>query len=535
MDEQRGDGIRTLEGRVGAWVLKGTGLALTLAVTVAVVRPADPNIAYSRPLVLTGLVFALALAIIVSVMAGRQPRRHAQFGRSSGHPNWPWIIAAATSALGGLAGYLLAQPLMFSYGWDAAVVTGFSRELSSGQGLSDYAQDYLSRYPNNMPVIAMMNVARAIGGPTDADMYATYLRANGICLAVILFATFLLVRRLRGTGPAFLAQGAVFGLVGCSPWMAVPYTDIPAMAFVSVAVTLGALAMWGRPWWRLALVVSAFATAAVAFVLKSTPASLAVAFGLVLLLVLIAGSAPGRRRVGAGLACGVLAFTLTALGSLAVADTVAHVDRAQLDTSRTPPVRWWLANGLTRTENPGARPYFGAYSPEMVKASMHLSGEDLQQWSARRLAEQVSGMGPPGILSFELRKLAFNWGDGMFFVWGAYDWQPERLQQHGPTATAIQAWQHALGEHYPLRSALTTGSWLAIVLWGGVGLLRSHYRRDLLVVAVSVLGIGMFTLVFQGGSRYLFAFVPVVVALAASVDPLARGQRQRAAARADGG
>jgi hypothetical protein len=40
-----------------------------------------------------------------------------------------------------------------------------------------------------------------------------------------------------------------------------------------------------------------------------------------------------------------------------------------------------------------------------------------------------------------------------------------------------------------------------------------------LLLALSVLGIGLFTLLFQGRSRYLFVFVPVVVALAASVRP----------------
>ena len=401
-------------------------------------------------------------------------------------------------------------------------MTGFSRELSGGQGLSDYAQDYLSRYPNNVPVIAMMNMARTIGGPTDAEMYTTYLRANGVCLAVVLFTTFVLVRRLRGTGPAFLAQAAVFVLVGCSPWMAVPYTDIPSMPFVTVALTLAAMAMAGGSRWRLGLAVPAFATAAVAFVLKSTPAALGVGVGLVLLLALVAGSAPGRRDVGAVLAGGLLVFGLTALGSWAVADGVARVDRQQLDTSRTPPLTWWLANGLTTTHSSNSRPLYGAYSPEMVKASMHLSGEDLEQWSDRRLKQQVTRMGATGILDFELHKLAFNWGDGMFFAWGAFDYQPERLHRHDAGARAIQAWQHSRGAHYSLRAGLTNSLWLAMVAWGGVGLLRSRYRRDLLVVAVGVLGIGMFTLVFQGGSRYLFAFAPIVVALAASVDPLER-------------
>ena len=40
------------------------------------------------------------------------------------------------------------------------------------------------------------------------------------------------------------------------------------------------------------------------------------------------------------------------------------------------------------------------------------------------------------------------------------------------------------------------------------------------MVVLTVLGIAAFTLVFQGRARYLFVYVPAVIALAASVDPL---------------
>jgi hypothetical protein len=66
-----------------------------------------------------------------------------------------------------------------------------------------------------------------------------------------------------------------------------------------------------------------------------------------------------------------------------------------------------------------------------------------------------------------------------------------------------------------LRADLTQELWLAVLLVAGAGLLRAPYRRETVLLAVSVLGIAAFTVVLQGRSRYLFAFVPLVVALAA--------------------
>lgn len=59
--------------------------------------------------------------------------------------------------------------------------------------------------------------------------------------------------------------------------------------------------------------------------------------------------------------------------------------------------------------------------------------------------------------------------------------------------------------------------WLSLLLVAGVGRLMRSYRRDVALVVVSVVGIILFTLVFQGRSRYLFVYAPLFVALAGAV------------------
>jgi hypothetical protein len=491
-------------------------------VVLALVRPRYSTFAYLSGWVVVGLIVSVGLAVTAGLLARTKATRRLRRWLRRSPRGSAWWLAVATSVVGGVAGVLLALPLRYSYGWDAAVVTRFSRELSVTGTLSAYAHDYLSRYPNNIPLVALMNVTRAIGGSSDADMYHSYILLNGLALGCVLLLTFTLVRMLRGTGAALLAQLVVFVLIGCSPWMAVPYTDIPAMPLVLGAVTLAtaAAARERSPLARLALTVLAFASAALAFVIKSTPASTAVAIGIVGVVVLIGASRRDRARGALLLVCGVLAFGVTATAALAGSERLAHVSREHLDTTRTPPLAWWLANGLTTSTSASGRPYFGAYSPEMVAQSTHLGGQQLHQWSENRLDAQVSAMGVGGVVSFEVRKLTFNWGDGMFFAWGAYDFQEARIQRHDATARAIQSWQHISGPSYAVRASLTNGLWLGLLAWSGVGLLRSRYRRDLLVVVMTVVGIASFTLVFQGASRYLLAYVPVIVAVGAGVNPL---------------
>ena len=47
----------------------------------------------------------------------------------------------------------------------------------------------------------------------------------------------------------------------------------------------------------------------------------------------------------------------------------------------------------------------------------------------------------------------------------------------------------------------------------------SRPRPEVLLMALSVVGVAAFTLLFQGRSRYLFTFVPVIVAMTAMVHP----------------
>ena len=527
ISDSSGERPARIERVTGRLVQGGLGAGLVLTVGAVLVRPHDANVDYDQRVVVAAFLVALGGALVGGLAARRWVGRRASAREGGAHRRSSWLVAVAISLAGGVVGLLLARLVRYAYGWDAAVSTGFARELAATGQLSDYARDYLSRYPNNVPLIAVMRVCRWVGDLAGMTMYGAYLLLNALCLAAVLLLTFAIVRVMRGRRAGFVAQVVVLLLVGFSPWMAVPYTDFPAMPFVTGAALLAVLAVRAQGWRRAVLLAAgAFVLISVAYVIKSTPASSAVAFGVVGLVVALGRDWRGRSHLLGVLALGAAAFAVTAVTGLAASSAVADVPRSELDASRTAPAAWWLANGLTTTTSVSGRPYYGAYNPAMVNESMHLRGEALQNWSERRLSTQVSKMGADGIVAFEARKQTFNWGDGMFFAWGeGYDFEPKRLQDHSGLARDVQGWQHPSGPHYVLRASVTNGVWLALVLWAGVGLLVVRYRRDVAVLAMTVLGIAVFSLVFQGRSRYLFAYVPVIVALAACVDPLAALRR----------
>jgi hypothetical protein len=506
------------EHLLGLTVVRLVGVLMTLTAVGILVAPKDPNIRYSRPLVLAGLLLTAGfLAALCKVRARIRPARV---------PGWtPWLVGVLAGLVGGTAAVAVGHALRYRYGWDARVVTGFSRELSADGTLSGYAVDYLSRYPNNIPLVALMNTAHEVGAALGWDMYGTYLWFNGICLATAMVTTFAVVKKLRGTFPAFVAQGVVFVLMGLSPWMAVPYTDLPAAPLVLAGLGLALVALRLRGvtvTTRLLSGAAGLTLLALASLVKTIPATSFVALACV---VLVIGAGARSARAWGGVAAivtaGALLFSGVVAAAGAAAAAQARVDMQRLDMDRTPPAAWWLANGLTTRQQPDGRVYYGSYSPDMVEATIRLRGDELQRWSERELRRQLERGTVASLLVFEVDKQLFNWGDGMFFAWGeGYDAQPSALLDSTAQARWVQSWNHVSGTGYPVRASLTNGLWLFVVAWCGLGLLSAPYRRETLLLAVAILALTAFTLLFQGRSRYLFAYVPTLVVLAAVVDPL---------------
>jgi len=491
----------------------------------ALVAPRSPNIRYTAWTMVLAALVLVALVIAGSLLRRRWVRpvgRVLSWARALA-----WWVAVPLSVAGGGLGVWLGYHVRYSYGWDAAAMTRYSLWLTLYGEPKPIMLDYFSRYPNNLPLLALTNLVRTVSdsSPTFPDAYVTFIWLNGICVAAVLLLTFVLATMLRGRLAGLAALLLTTVLVAANPWTAVPYTDLTAMPFVVGGVTaaVGGLRV-GNHVLRVVLFAVAGFSLGVAYVVKSTPAAMAVGVGLVLVVVLLRRPrAVVLAVVAACLVAGGLGFLGGTRAALVQTDALSGVNRASLDLTRTPPPEWWVAMGLTERFTLDNREMYGVYSPDMVDESRGLSGIALHDYSSAALQAQLDRLGPLGLVRFEVDKQLYNWGDGMFFAWGeGPDADAAKQLDHSPTARAVQDWQQAQGRHYLLRANVTNALWLLVVAAAGLGLLAVPYRRDWLLVALSVLGLALFVLVFQGRSRYIFPAAPLVVALAVSTSPARR-------------
>ena len=361
---------------------------------------------------------------------------------------------------------------------------------------------------------------------------AIAVTGNGIALAVTLGVVGFLVRRVAGVGMALAAQLLVVVLVGFSPWMSVPYTDLPAMPFVVGAVALGVLAVERRSSWARVLLWAASALAvAVAYVIKTTPAVVLVALVLLVLVVTLqpGGTAALRRRrlvrgvVGA--AAALATFAVGVLGFTATSTAVSGIDTAHVRADVTPPIGWWLANGMNSRPTPAAAPATAATAAPWSTPSREGRLRD-GAYARGYIAQRWDERGLPGTVSFYASKAVWNWGDGMFWAWGEGGDAVRAAPVHtGPVAKALWSVRTTrTGTSTDIRADLTQALWLAVLLLAGLGALVVRPRRDVLLMVIVLLGAAGFTLLFQGRSRYIFVFAPVAVTMAAVSLPAVRAR-----------
>ena len=494
-----------VERRIGTLLLRLAGSFLLAVAVAAVVAPRPPNITYARMPVLVCLVLGTGCLFLGGLAVHR-----VRDGRAVA------VVGLGVTLLGAGFSTVLAFALRYDFGWDARVVAGMAERLAELGDLSDYQYGYLSRYPNNLPLLVLDNLTQSIGSAVDLAPATVFVLLNGVGLAVTLQATYWLVSMLRGRVYGVVAQVLVLALVGLSPWMSVSYTDLVAMPCVVLATALVvALPRTASRPRQVAFVVLAVGLLLAGFTVKTTPVVSLVAVGLVAVLAVVS-RAGLRRPVAVGLLVGVVLFlggTVAVKQSLPAA---AGVSAERIDRSRTPPTVWWVYMATTQHAVDG-RMRYGGYDAEMVRATSGLDAAGSARWAGPRLQEHLSRLGVGGYLAFLANKSVWNWGDGLFFAWGeGVDPSEPRLVKGGLSDT-VAAWNRPDGAAYPWRAAAAEAVWLLVLLVAGARLLRASWSWERTLLALSVLGIAAFTLLFQGRSRYLLTYVPVVVALAVSL------------------
>ncbi|GGK66487.1 hypothetical protein [Ornithinimicrobium pekingense] len=487
--------------RVLHWTTRGLALLLAAVAVVALVAPR--NTWFVLPAV---TVWVVTAAVVLLPLAGRRARSRV----AEAVARRPAAAVGRGTAVAGLVVVAHLPLALIDFGWDARQVYWGAELLAADEELAGSRVEYFAKYPNNIPLLAMLSAAAKVGSWAGLSPLAGMLVAQTVGLLVVVWCLGSTLVRLDRPGAVWPVQALATVLLGLNPQVAIPYADLPTATFVAVALWAGARA-WrggGRGWWALAAVGLVLAVS-----LK--PYAVALALGA---LALVPGLAARRGRLAATVTVAGAAAAL-AVGVLAVHAVSARVtglpEERLVQVQHPYPVEHFLAMGTYDSQDPSPTRVYGGWNWEHASAMKHERDQQVRREISRdKIVAQVSERGVLGNLAFVAQKVAWTWGDGTFWAHG--EGQDAARPGLLPGALGqVQQWFVGSGEPYRQHTAgVLQGVWVATLLLTAAGLWRAPASPWVATCALTLVVLTAYLGVFETRPRYLVALLPVLLVLA---------------------
>lgn len=494
----------------GTWIQRAVGAFTVLLVISILIRPRMSTVGYDQSVVDIGCVLLVGATLLV------MPRL---FRFASNHPGTTrgWDIAASVLiGAGSLCAALVSWGSAYNPTWDSERIK-FDSTLKPSQ-FAEFSHIYYSRFPNNDVMMATARFARSVASTFGMSYQSVFVAINTASFLVTAIALYLTVRMIRGPRWGAAAVFPFIGLIGLSSWMSIPYTDMLGLWAPMTAVCFFVAGIRSSAWSRYLFLAASGVALGVGYEIKSTPIVGLVAV-LVVLFVMFLARPRGPRRVLVGMtAAALIGVAVSAVAVGTWSRSAADVGQIVPGISRQPLA--YAADGqLVQHAKVSGRTTYGAWDQAVDRATSDRSAGSQNRIAAHIIYSTVKKRGFLKEVAFEADKVQFNWGDGTFWAHGEGTDLRQPPVYHGVVANVVNSFSAPSGSLWRSRVDAANIVWLSILAIMGVGLVRSQYDPNELILALNVVGIGLFTIIFQGRSRYLIGHVPVVIALATCVLP----------------
>lgn len=407
------------------------------------------------------------------------------------HPKRFWRALSSALLLFMAVGLMYTGMELKVYpGWDFGAVYQGAVEIASSGTFSESSNWYFTTYPNNVAVCLFLAVFFKLFGWLCSYLTLGVLLNIVLILAAMVF-TYLLAERFYGSRAAF------FTLLCCALflpfYMHAPifYTDTFALPFVTGAFLSYQFRKKDARWLLL--------TAAVLAVGYKVKGSL----GVILIALLIhvwlhREGAAERLKKSLFL---VVPFLLLTGFLTVVPEHMPFFDASEKEKNEFP-MEHWLAMGLAGS---------GGYNADVYWMTASTEGKEAKKEVDRAfIRDTLAEYGVDGMADHLKSKIAFTWGDGVYFA-------PEKLKREPVKESPLHSWVLYDGADYS-KTYLYCNAVQVLLL---AGILLSVLRnfllkgevREIQALQISVLGLFLFLLLWETRSRYLVNFVPVFLLL----------------------
>ena len=392
--------------------------------------------------------------------------------------------------------------------WDVETIVQCAMAAVTGEDISRHST-YFSMYPNNLVLVTLLGwivrLAYALGLSQHA-YFALIVFQGVICWAVGVLLCMLVDHLLHDDGMTVLAWTLYQLLIGCSPWISIPYSDIVALFFPTAILA----AFFLLPKTGVKGILRMFLLAFLSyFGYRIKPQILIVLIAIVLYqaAVMVFGRSLAILR-GALKPRYVCALAAGLCSAVLLANTMAAQVDVEIDEELAFGIPHFLMMGMNTEE-------FGAYYQRDVSFSWRCATRaERTQKNLEVFGQRVSEMGAAGLAKQLIRKTLTNFNDGTFCWAGEGVFYREILEEKLPVLSPLlrSIYYSHEGRLYPVWANLAQMIWMGVLALGSCAWMNGKDER-LSVIMLSVIGFTLFETIFEARARYLLCYVPLYIVL----------------------
>ena len=437
-----------------------------------------------------------------------------------------FILVIASMILYGVQMYIIYN-IYYKSGWDCGVIAEMSEKVARGELLirdSAHYSAYLSENPHQAFMVFILTIIKKISNHFGIqDMYYFSVMVGTLCVNMTCVLTTLVVKNIKGRYYAFCTFVSAAIFLALSPQSSVPYTDVYVMVINAMVIYLYTWKGKAVRFKWLVIGIMAFigyyvkATVGeggalliqdetfIGYYVKATAIICFISIGICEFFKSL------KMEVHIGAKCivkGIFIILISYIFSSGIASFGVHYIGFEQDINKEFTPLHYAMMGLNEEST-------GIWNSDDVQYSASFDNlSDRQKANFKVIKERIQEKGLLGLLLFEYKKLIMNYNDGTFFFGkegGAMLWKSDAPNH---TACEILRYYYFRKGNKVMNHVLQT-QWLMILMmalaaaWSFV----KKFSDIEFVLAVTVVGITFFTLMFEGRSRYLLLYAPYYLIL----------------------
>lgn len=403
------------------------------------------------------------------------------------------------------------------YGWDCGNV------LKSAESLLENHQfdaNYYIQYYNNVYIMLFFKtlyyICRLIG--INNYLFASIV-ANIIAIDVSIILIYLVSKKIFGKYGGYASLIFSIPVLGMTPWMIIPYTDTLSMVFPILAFYLYLL-IKEQPNWKkkIALLMLLGSCLVLGLIIKPTAIIIAIALILVELLFFEINKKNIKNAaksiiciiVGAVLIYGVAeAYKEYEIGEFLSKEKSEEVEF---------PMTHFMMMGLKTYETADGKFAYGVFDQEdVVNTGSHPGKKNKIKYNLEEIKARLQNMGVTGYASFVYHKLNWILCDGSFFYGGEGAFHTSDPFAKGKIAEAVQSFSYTTSENYYIYQSFLQAMWILVQAGIVVSIFVEKWdkiNKETTIIRLTIWGICMFVVLFEGRSRYVVNHLPFFILLA---------------------